>query len=141
MPPDQLVMLVGELLDDHDRKQPRGSPTHGAPSAHSECPNCSHFPESTVDEDREDLHRAHDILRPRIEALISGVNIVGYPGFDKAAEFEAASPEDSEGHQPSSASVASVAAAANASRDSVRRWRQMASYRHRVTFLRRQMAE
>lgn len=138
-PPDQLILLLGELLDDPNRKQPRGLHNPPAPPLrhHGECSVCGPGPDTSVEEDRLELHRVHDAIRPHVEAAIVGVNVVGIAGFNAAAEFEAGHPPDSDDQAPSSVSIASIAKAAKASRSSVKRWREMNSYRYLVDRLRR----
>src|SRR5262249_5931115 len=138
-PPDQLILLLGELLEEPSRKQPRGVLKHQA--AHEkrpgDCPVCGPAPDTTVDEDRLELHRVHDALLPRVEAAIVGVNIVGITGFNAAAAFEAGYPADKDNQAPSSASIIRIARAAGASRSSVKRWRTKQSYQYLVDRLRR----
>jgi hypothetical protein len=137
-PPDQLILLLGELLEEPDRKQPKGVLKHrAAQEKHpGDCPVCAPVPDTSVDDDRLELHRAHDTLWPRVEAAIVGVNIVGLPGFNAAAAFEAGYPAHTDNQILSSASIARIAKAAGASRSSVKRWRAMRSYRYLLNRLR-----
>jgi hypothetical protein len=135
-PPDELVLLFGEILDDPKRKKPRGHSKPSIPRETSgECHVCAPIHTTTPEEVRAELHQAHDALRPHLEAAICGVSVLALEAFDKAAQFEATSLVDANGQMTSTATVSSLARESTASRDSVRRWREMLSYRNRVALL------